>query len=92
MCDSYRTLGLLTPVCLPLLRCFLMAVTFYVQVAYSAVTRLFVLVVRIFGCVVLTPMYISALPDALGTLSEFSSVPILVADELIHSSSCETRS
>ena len=29
--DSYRTLGLLTPVCLPLLRCFSMAVAFYVQ-------------------------------------------------------------
>ena len=47
---------------------------------YSAMTRLFVLVVRVFGYVVLTPMYISALLDALGTLSEFSSVPILVAE------------
>ena len=28
-------------------------------------------------------MYISALSCALGTLSEFSSVPILVADELV---------
>ena len=30
----------------------------------------------------MTLMYISALPCALGTPSEFSSVPILVADEL----------
>ena len=59
---------------------------------YSAMTRLFVLVVRVFGYVVSTPVYISALADALGTLSEFSSVPILVADELAHSSSCEPRS
>ena len=29
--DSYQTFGLLTPLCLPLLRYFLMAVTFYVQ-------------------------------------------------------------
>jgi hypothetical protein len=29
-CDSYRTLGLLTPICLPLLRLFLMTVAFYV--------------------------------------------------------------
>ena len=50
---------------------------------YSAVTCLFVLVVRVFGYVVSTSMYISALADALGTLSEFSSVPILVADELV---------
>ena len=28
---SYRTLGLLTPLCLPLLHCFLMTVTFYVR-------------------------------------------------------------
>ena len=49
---------------------------------YSAVTRLFVLVSHVFGHVVSTSMYISALLDALGTLSEFSSVPILVADEL----------
>ena len=34
-------------------------------------------------CCLDPPMYISALPDALGTLSEFSSVPILVADELV---------
>ena len=61
-------------------------------ITYSAMTRLFVLVVRAFGHVVLTPMYISALSDALGTLSEFSSVPILVADELAYSSSCEPRS
>ena len=50
---------------------------------YSAMTRLFVLVSRLFDRVVSTPMYISALLDALGTLSEFSSVPILVADELV---------
>ena len=31
MCDTYRTLGLLTPICLPLLRCFLMAVTFCIR-------------------------------------------------------------
>ena len=37
-----------------------------------------------------TSMYISALSCALGTPSEFSSVPILVADELAHSSSCAT--
>ena len=37
-----------------------------------------------------TPMYISALFRALGTPSEFSSVPILVADELVQSSSCAT--
>ena len=57
---------------------------------YSALTRLFVLVSYVFGYVVSTSMYISALLDALRTLSEFSSVPILVADELAHSSSCET--
>ena len=38
------------------------------------------------------PMYISALLCAVGTPSEFSSVPILVADELAPSSSCEPRS
>ena len=59
---------------------------------YSAVTRLFVPVSRVFGHVVSTSMYISALLDALGTPSEFSSVPILVADELARSSSCEPRS
>ena len=31
-CDSYRTLGLMTPLCLPFVRSFLMAVTFYVQI------------------------------------------------------------
>ena len=61
-------------------------------ITYSAMTRPFVLVVRIFGHVVSISMYISALLDALGTLSEFSSVPILVADELAYSSSCEPRS
>ena len=35
-------------------------------------------------------MYISTLLCALRTPSEFSSVPILVADELAYSSSCET--
>jgi hypothetical protein len=59
-------------------------------ITYSALTRLFVLVSYVFGHVVSTSMYISALLDALGTPSEFSSVPILVADELAHSSSCET--
>ena len=61
-------------------------------ITYSAMTRSFVLVFRLFGRVVLIPMYISTLLDALETPSEFSSVPILVADELAHSSSCETRS
>ena len=83
MCDSYRTYGLLTDLCLPLLRDFLMAVTFSDTNTYSAVTRLFVLVFRLFGRVVSILMYISALHCALGTLSEFSSVPILVADELV---------
>ena len=73
----------MTPTCLPLLRDFLMPVTFLVLDTYSAVTRLFVLVFRLFGCVVPILMYISALHCALGTLSEFSSVPILVADELV---------
>ena len=50
-------------------------------ITYSAMTHLFVLVLRLFGRVVLTSMYISALLDALGTPSEFSSVPILVADK-----------
>ena len=59
---------------------------------YSAMTRLFVLVFHRFGHVVSTLMYISTLLDALGTLSEFSSVPILVADELAYSSSCAPRS
>ena len=39
----------------------------------------------------LDPMYISALSDALETPSEFSSVPILVADPLVLPSSCEPR-
>ena len=52
--------------------------------------RLFVLIVRVFGHVASTSVYISALLDALGTPSKFSSVPILVADELVLSSSCET--
>ena len=30
--DSYRTFGLLTPTCLPPVRYFLMAVTFYIQI------------------------------------------------------------
>ena len=59
---------------------------------YSAVMRLFVLVSHLFACVVSSPMYISALLYTVGTPSEFSSVPILVADELAYSSSCETRS
>ena len=42
----------------------------------------FVLVFLLFVEVWLPFMYISALPCALGTLSEFSSVPILVADKL----------
>ena len=45
----------------------------------------FVLVFHPFGCVFLTLMYISAPLCAVGTPSEFSSVPILVADELAHS-------
>ena len=60
--------------------------------AYLALTHLFVLVSCVFGHVVSTSMYISVILDALGTLSEFSSVPILVADKLVHSSSCETQS
>ena len=88
-----RTLGLVTRLCLPLLRDFLMTVAFLGLHTYSAVTRLFVLVPTCIGCVWRLPfMYISALYCALGTLSEFSSVPILVADELVQSSSCETRS
>ena len=59
---------------------------------YSAVTRPFVLVFRLFGRVVSTSMYINALLDALGTLSEFFSVTILVADGLAYLSSCESRS
>ena len=46
----------------------------------------------LYGLCLPTLMYISALFRALGTLSEFSSVPILVADELAHSLSCEPRS
>ena len=87
-----RTLGLMTRLCLPLLRAFVMAVTFLGLHAYLAVTRLFVLVPLYTGCVWRLLMYISALLRALGTLSEFSSVPILVADELVQSSSCEPRS
>ena len=69
-----------------------MAVAFLVLHTYSAVTRLFVLVPVCVDCVLVIPMYISALPGALGTLSEFSSVPILVADELAFPLSCEPRS
>ena len=47
-------------------------------------TRPFVLVFRLFGRVVSSLMYISVLLHALRTPSEFSSVPILVADELAH--------
>ena len=47
-------------------------------------------VVSLWLCL-LVPMYISALLCAKGTPSEFSSVPILVADELVQSSSCEPR-
>ena len=57
---------------------------------YAVMTHPFVLVFCLFGRVVSVPMYISVLLDALGTPSEFSSVPILVADELAYSSSCET--
>ena len=60
-----------------------MTVAFLGLCTYSAVTRLFVLVFTRIGCVWRLPMYISALLRALGTLSEFSSVPILVADELV---------
>ena len=44
------------------------------------------------GLCLFQTMYISALVYALRTLSKFSSVPILVADELASSSSCEPRS
>ena len=88
-----RTLGLMTRLCLPPFRSFSMTVTFLGLYTYSAVTRLFVLVPTYVGCVWRLPMYISALLCTLGTLSEFSSVPILVADELAQNSlSCETRS
>ena len=87
-----QTLGLMTRLCLPLLRDFLMTVAFLGLHHYSAMTRLFVLVPPYVDHVWRLPMYISALLCALGTLSEFSSVPILVADELAQSSSCKPRS
>ena len=104
MCDSYRTLGLLTHICLPFApmlldgRHLLCTITTLLlddrhhlcMTTYSAMTRPFVLVFRLFGCVVSALMYISALLCVLGTPSKFSSVPILVADELAYSSSCET--
>ena len=31
-CDSYRTLGLMTHLCLPLVRIFLMAIAFYIRI------------------------------------------------------------
>ena len=87
-----RTLGLLTPLCLLLTPILLDGRRLLCTIAYSVVMYIFVLVVCSFGSVVSTLMYISALADALGTPSEFSSVPILVADELVHSSSCASRS
>ena len=92
MSNSYRTFGLLTQLCLPLLQHFLMAVAFLVRTTYLVMTCLVVLVFRCVDRVWLPLMYISALLCALGTLSEFSSVPILVTDGLAHSSSCESRS
>jgi hypothetical protein len=90
--DSYRTFGLLTPPCLPFTPILLDGRRLLYILAYLALTRLFVLVSYVFGHVVSTFMYISALLDALETPSEFSSVPILVADELAYSLPCETRS
>ena len=87
-----RTFGLMTQLCLPLFRDFLKTVAFLGFHTYSAVTRLFVLVFLCVDCAWRPLMYISALLCALGTPSEFSSVPILVADELAHSLSCEPRS
>ena len=71
------------PYAYPLLRYFLIAVAFYVQLLTQLWRDLFVLVSLLFGDAWFPFMYISALLRALGTPSEFSSVPILVADELV---------
>ena len=59
---------------------------------YSAMTSSICTYIAILWPCLSVLMYISALLRALGTPSEFSSVPILVADELAHSLSCEPRS
>ena len=80
--DSYWTCGLLTHLCLPLLRRLPDHRSLLYMMTYSAMTCLFVLVfISLSWCLTLS-MYISALVHALGTPSEFSSVPILVADKL----------
>ena len=92
MYDSYRTSRTADSCMLTLTPILLDGRRLLCTSNYSAMTRLFVLVSHLFDRVVSTPMYISALLDALGTPSEFSFVPILVADELAYSSSCEPRS
>ena len=87
MVDSYRTFGLLTWLCLLLLRSLLSRCLLFCTIADSG---LFVLVEFPLTLFTDPHVHINAVLYALRTPSEFSSVPILVADELAHSSSCET--
>ena len=59
-------------------------------IAHSAMTYVLCTCILSLCLRLASRMYISALTCAVGTPSEFSSVPILVADELAKSSSCET--
>ena len=81
--DSYQTYGLLTQYGYPYSGCFPIAVSFSVRYLLSDDPSLLVLVVHCLNLCGSRVMYISALDSTLGTPSKFSSVPILVADELV---------
>ena len=54
----------------------------FCTITYSAMTRFLCTYIPLCRSCLVTLVYISALVGTLGTPSEFSSVPILVADEL----------
>ena len=83
MGDSYRTFGLLTPLGLRATPLLLDGRYLLCTIARSAMTCVLCTCILSLCLCLAFCMYISALTCALGTPSEFSSVPILVADELV---------
>ena len=92
MIDSQQTFRPLTDICLPKLR-YLRSPRFLSCTILTHRWHISLCTCRTPLCLCLTSlMYISALQRALGTPSKFSSVPILVADELDSSSTCASQS
>ena len=90
--DSYQTFGLLTVPCLPFHPILLDGRRLLCTNTYSADdASLCTCSMSLWSCFSVS-LYISALRRTLGTPSEFSSVPILVADELVLLFPCEPRS